>query len=141
MRLAKTAVIFMICVAVAVLITSCNQPEYYHPYGEGVDPDTVTTGEFITRTTTVRTTSPTQVTTTTALQQGELIIPEGYRICPECEGVKILCEECEGTGEVLGEVHDPEVYVDYYEPCENCSSEDPGYYFCETCRNELIIEE
>lgn len=140
MRMTKTVLIVLLCTIISIVSVGCEQPEYYHPYGEGVDPDTVTTGRFITRTTTQTSQNTTETTTTGTIPADmEIVVPEGYRVCPECEGIKIACEYCEGKGRVLGESVDPEVYTDYYEPCKHCSEEDPGYYFCETCRNELVI--
>ena len=129
-----------------------DQPDYMHPYGEGVDPDSVSTKPYQTTSTTKYTTTVTTSTTTTATTSDKTTtttrlsdadVPQGCVICPGCEGVKLVCEVCYGTDQCKVEIYDPDtgVYVRKFQNCQYCSEQDPGFYFCEICQNQLYIEE
>lgn len=141
----------MVCVLAIVMVAFCGcyteEPAYMHPYGEGVDPDTVTTSPFQTRVTTTMTTlSTTKATkpTLTTVPHGSVNveIPEGHILCPLCQGVLVICETCLGTTKVKVEVLDGAsgVYVRKYAECPDCVKM-PGYAMCEMCENVLYIEE
>lgn len=138
MRFTRT-LLMVLCAVLLFLMFGCgaDDPEYMHPYGEGVDPDSVTTGVFQTRTTTAATVPSTTATTVSGSA------PEGYHLCPECHGEPIVCEYCEGTGQKLVEESDFEaaIYGPHYVECDMCSPEYPGYYLCETCQNLFYIPE
>ncbi len=127
-----------------IVLVGCTTPEYYTPYGDGVDPNSLVTQGFSSRppvsTTAFRlvTTSTTMPPITTTTQ---LIVPNGYHLCPDCGGVRAECDYCHGTNKRQAEALDPDsgIYKKYYENCMMCSDEDPGYLFCETCRNKLVL--
>jgi len=145
MRLLKITTIISLLLSVIGLV-GCSMPAYYNPYEEGVDPDTLVTGGFQSRPS-VSTTAFRLATTTTTMPPitttTELIVPAGYRVCPTCGGVRMKCEYCNGTDKRRAEALDPDsgIYKKYYENCQMCSTEDPGYLYCETCRNNLVIPE
>ncbi len=146
MRTVKFAALFCCVVLTVAVLASCGRPAYYEPYGEGVDPDTVTTGEFQSRATVSMTAFSVQEMTTTTLATTttvKLIVPEGYILCPDCKGVREMCTYCNGTDKRHGERLDPDsnVYVKYYADCNMCSKEDPGYSYCATCRNLFLLPE
>ena len=143
MRIAKS--IGFLCILMALfLLCACNEKKaYLNPYGEGVDPETVTTIPYVSpttvpttglklapTTTTVATTVPTRIAVTSVNQ-----IP-----CPDCNGILVYCEYCKGTLRRQGEMLDPDsdIYRKYAIACNMCS-DDPGFQYCETCRNELVI--
>lgn len=146
MRLTK-AILLILCAIIALLLAGCDQPEYMNPYGEGVDPNSVTTGAFQSRTTMRMTDLPLLTTTTTSPvtrpTAADVYVPDGYRLCPECNGIKIACGNCEGTGQVFVSTYDVDsgVYSQVYEDCDVCTDHDPGFYVCEECHNELIVPE
>ncbi len=121
------------------------QPEYMHPYAEGVDPDTVTTVPLQTRTTSNTTTTKATYNTTvpTTAVTTKLVVPQGCILCPMCLGVKVVCKTCLGTDRCKAEILNEStgIYVRKYVNCEDCSEEDPGYMLCELCYNKLYIEE
>ena len=144
-------IISLFCVLSLVLIAfvgcAANEPEYMHPYGEGVDPNSVTTVPFQTRTTTTVTTSSTTVSTKatlTTVPHGAMHVdvPEGCVLCPLCQGVLVVCESCLGTLKVKVEVQDAStgVFVRKYADCPDCLKT-PGYTLCELCENKLYVKE
>lgn len=145
-----SCVLCAVLMAVTVLClfgcTPSQQPAYMTPYGDGVDPDTVTTVPFQSRTYTtaaLTTTHSSETQTTVLTTTTELMIPEGYILCPQCHGVRVVCAECQGTNKMKAEIYYPEagVYARKYVDCTFCSAEDPGYMLCEVCLNKLIVEE
>ncbi len=145
MRVLKFALIVSLLL-LSLALVGCNLPEYYSPYGEGVDPDTLVTQGFLSRPP-VSTTAFRLVTTTTTMPPitttTELIVPVGYRRCPECGGERAVCQYCRGTDKRQAEALDVDsgIYKKYYENCLMCSKEDPGYLYCQTCKNHLVIPE
>ena len=145
----KTMSFLLGVVVVLALLVGCksNEPAYMHPYGEGVDPDTVTTVPFQTRTTS-KSTAPSETTATkktlTTVPHGpvKLDIPEGYVVCPLCEGVLIVCDKCLGTTKMKAEILNQStgIYVRKYIDCSDCA-EFPGYEKCEFCENKLYVPE
>ncbi len=130
----------------ALLLVGCEEePAYMHPYGPGVDPDTVVTKPYTPVTTTTSTTGSNITTTTTMVEPPPetLNIPEGHILCPECQGVKLVCSVCFGTDRCKLEIFDQDsgVFVRKLANCVNCSEEDPGYMLCRTCMNTLYIPE
>ena len=144
----KKVICFLLAV-VTVLITfiGCKEePAYMHPYGEGVDPDTVTTVPFQTRTTTDQTTTTTTQTkatlTTVPHGQMQVEVPEGHILCPLCQGILVICDKCYGTAKIKAEILNESsgIYVRKYIECTDCA-ETPGYKKCELCENKLYIPE
>ncbi len=137
----------LVVVTVMLLCIGCKEvPDYMHPYGEGVDPDTVTTVPFQTRTTTDQTTTTTTQTkaTLTTVPHGQMNvdIPEGHILCPLCQGVLVICDKCYGTTKIKAEILNASsgIYVRKYIECTDCA-ETPGYTKCELCENKLYIPE
>lgn len=147
MEFPKKIAVLSVLMCLLVLIGGCSQPEYMNPYGEGVDPDTVTTRPFQSKPTstttglylTPRTTTTTAAPTTTT----KLVVPAGYHRCPDCNGVREMCYYCKGTDTRLMEFYDPDsgVYGVKRIGCNMCSEEDPGFSYCETCQNKLILKD
>ena len=146
MKSFKLTAITALVAVIGLLFIGCHQPEYLNPYGEGVDPATIVTQGFQSRpapsTTDFKlgkstTTSPPTKPTKTVEE-----IPEGYILCPECNGQLKMCMYCKGTDRRQGEMLDPDsgIYKRYYIECAMCSREDPGYDLCPTCHNQLIIK-
>ena len=139
-------VLFVVAMTLIVLVGCKQEPAYMHPYGEGVDPATVTTIPFQTRTTTDRTTTTTTKTkaTLTTVPHGQMNVdvPEGHILCPLCQGILVICDKCYGTAKVKAEVlHDATgIYVRKYIECTDCG-ETPGYKKCELCEYKLYIPE
>ncbi len=145
----RKCILLILVLGLSLLMISCasNEPAYMHPYGEGVDPDTVTTIPFQTRTTSQKTINPDTTTTKptlTTVPNGvmEVDVPEGHILCPLCQGVLVVCEKCFGTTQIKAEILDADsgIYVRKYVDCTDCA-EDPGYSMCELCQNQLYIEE
>jgi len=138
--------LWMITVVTLSLILLCGcdpQPAYYTPYGEGVDPNTVTTGEYI-RKPTVTTTGLVIVSTTkppVTTVPTRLAAPlAGHVVCPTCDGIMKPCIYCGGTLYRQGEMLDLDsgIFRKYKMRCNMCDK-DPGYEICETCQNKLLI--
>lgn len=144
----KRLICVILSVSILMVLAACSEePEYMHPYGEGVDPDSVTTVPFQTRTTSTVTTVSEETTTFTTLTTvptgvATVIIPEGHILCPFCQGVLVVCEKCLGTKKIKAEIFDEGsgVYVRKYIDCTDCT-ETPGYEMCEVCENKFYIEE
>lgn len=147
MNFPKKIAVLSVLMCLIVLIAGCSQPEYMNPYGEGVDPKTVVTKPFQSKPTstttglyiTPRTTTTTAAPTTTT----ELVVPDGYHRCPDCHGIREMCRYCKGTDIRLMEFFDPDagVYGIKEVGCTMCSEEDPGYSYCEMCRNRLVLKD
>ncbi len=136
----------VVAVMLIILLAGCGRPEYLNPYGEDVDPATVTTGEFQSRPSVSMTEfriSPASTTTASTVAPTQPVVPAGYRLCPDCDGIRVVCPYCKGTKKRQGERWDADsdVYVKYYAYCNMCSKEDPGYMYCKTCKNLLLIPE
>ena len=148
MRRLLAVALSAVIVSIALLGCRKETPAYMHPYGEGVDPASVTTETFHSRvtTTTVKTTTTTGVdestSTTQHVEEKPLVIPEGHVLCPMCLGVRVICEKCLGNKQIKVEVFNEVsgTYVRQYVDCTDCP-EDPGYKMCEVCRNQLYIPE
>ncbi len=144
----KLACFALVLVIMTAVLASCSdQPEYMNPYGEGVDPDTVTTIPFQTRPveetySTIKTAKTTKPSLAEIPDVSELVIPEGYKICPLCQGIKVYCEHCLGSAQLKAEVIDEDsgIFVRKYIDCSFCAK-DPGFTMCEVCENVLYIEE
>jgi len=145
MRIYKyvTAIVALsLCVCV---LFGCTAPAYMDPYGTGkqtpVTNQTIKTrikdDKTVPFLSNITTTTPSTVTLTTT----KLVVPEGYQRCPDCNGEKVVCAACYGTGQRKGEILDPKTGIvkRYYTTCGICSEEDPGYEYCETCKNKLIL--
>ncbi len=138
--------LFMMAVLLIVPVMLCacdDRPAYYTPYGEGVDPSTVTTGSYI-RPSAPSTTGLVIVPTTTSpptTVPTRLAAPlKGHVVCPTCNGIMQPCEYCQGTLYRRGEMFDPDsgIVRRYKIKCNMCA-EDPGYTICKTCQNKLVV--
>ncbi len=139
------SILLLVSVVLAVLVGCKQEPEYMHPYGEGVDPATVTTVPFQTRPssdyTAVPTTTQTKATLTTVPHGPVKVdVPEGHILCPLCQGILVICDKCFGTAKVKAEILNEStgIYVRKYIECTDCA-ETPGYAKCELCENKLYI--
>lgn len=143
MRIVKSMICLLILVSL-VLLCACNEKKaYLNPYGEGVDPESITTIPYVSPTTTPTTAlklAPTTTTIATTVPTRVVLASEDQIPCPDCKGILVYCEYCKGTLRRQGEMLDPDsdIYRKYTIACNMCQ-DDPGFQYCHTCKNKLVI--
>ncbi len=133
----KTCIITLAIILCLALCACAAQPAYMTPYEDGSPVKPVTVSTIKTYSKTTNTTSTSTPTTTT------IAVPSGYMICPECDGEKLICDDCNGVGKAPESIieyfdEDSGVWVKKGDPCLHCE-EDPGYRYCGNCNNQLIV--
>jgi len=132
---------YIITLAVILCLTFCAcdpQPAYMTPYEDGSPVRPVTVSTIKTLTQPVTTTLTEAITTTTTDS-----VPDGFRLCPECNGEKLICDACNGVGKAPESIieyfdEDSGVWVKKGDPCLHCE-EDPGFRYCDNCNNQLTV--